>query len=158
MTYKVVAIDAFYLSGLKREFTTETMGDIKLLWDELDENGTLSNLQQYNNVEALKGFIGACIKTEPSEHLNYLISVATNEPHEDFDTAYVPASEWVVFEAVGPIPSAIQETFEYIYGTWFKDAPYAPLQTADLEFYPLGMEFETDNPKVEIWIPVERKS
>lgn len=157
MTYKVVALDAFYLCGLKREFTTETMGEIKPLWDALEEDGTLSNLQQHNDIDALKGYIGACIKTEPSEHLNYLFSVATSSPLENFETAYIPAAEWVVFDAVGPIPTAIQETFEYIYCTWFKDAPFIPLQTADLEFYPLGMEFETDNPKVEIWIPVERK-
>lgn len=157
MTYKVVSLGAFYLSGLKREFTTETMGEIKPLWDELEQNGTLADLQKLNDVDTLKGHIGACIKTEPSEHLNYLISVATKEPHENYETAYIPASEWVVFDAIGPIPTAIQKTFEYIYGTWFKDAPFRPLQIADLEFYPLEMNFETENPKVEIWIPVERK-
>lgn len=156
MTYKVVSLDAFYLIGIKREFTTETMGEITPLWDALEEDGTLRDLQQYNDVEQLKGYVGACIKTAPSEHLNYLVSIATSAPLEHYETAFIPASEWVVFEANGPIPTAIQDTFEYIYGTWFKDAPFRPLQTADLEFYPLGMSFETDNPKVEIWIPVER--
>lgn len=157
MTYKVVSLDAFYLCGLKNTFTTETMGEIKPLWDELEDNGTLRALQQHNDIESLQGHVGACIKTEPSEQLNYLISVATSSPLETYESIHIPASLWVVFEAIGPIPTAIQNTFEYIYGTWFKDAPFVPLQSADMEFYPLGMEFETDNPKVEIWIPVERK-
>ncbi|MCE4956441.1 GyrI-like domain-containing protein [Macrococcoides caseolyticum] len=157
MTYKVVSLDAFYLSGIRKEFSTETMGEIKPLWDALEDDGTLIDLHRFNDVEILNGYIGACLKSEPSPNLNYLISVASHSPIEHYESISIPASLWVVFEAVGPIPTAIQETFEYIYGTWFKDAPFIPLQTADLEFYPLGMEFETDNPKVEIWIPVERK-
>jgi len=72
MTYKVVSLGAFYLSGLKREFTTETMGEIKPLWDDLEQNGTLADLQTLNDVDTLKGHIGACIKNMKqliSQHL-----------------------------------------------------------------------------------------
>jgi AraC family transcriptional regulator len=67
----------------------------------------------------------------------------------------VPANTYAVFECTLP---TIGETFGYIYGTWLPTAGYQ--QAAGPYFERYGETFDPTDPtsKLEIYIPVEKKS
>jgi AraC family transcriptional regulator len=65
----------------------------------------------------------------------------------------VPANTYAVFETTLP---KISETFDYIFGAWLPTSGYQ--QTAGPYFERYGEDFSPDNPKLSIYIPVEKKS
>ncbi len=73
----------------------------------------------------------------------------------------VPPATYVVFPCVGPMPTAIQETWKRAYNEWFPASGYEFAGTADFEVYP---PFPRDDPRgdpsspqcyTEVWIPVK---
>lgn len=159
MNFNVIKLDTFILNGIYREFSKEEIPDIFPFWESLDMNGMIEKLEKINDFKAIDGFLGACLKQVPSENLRYLVSVASTTAHPDFTSVEIPASDWVVFDVPHTeeknVTAEILKAFDYIYQVWFKENPYKPLPTADLEYYQLGEQDGPGSLLMKVYIPVE---
>lgn len=78
---------------------------------------------------------------------------STADAPEGMSAWLVPANTYAVFATTLP---KIGETFGHIFNQWLPNSGYR--QTADPYFERYGEEFSPDNPKVDIYIPVEKKT
>jgi AraC family transcriptional regulator len=65
----------------------------------------------------------------------------------------ISANSYAVLETVLP---KIGETLDYLYGTWLPSSDYQPVDAPSFECY--GEAFSSENPVVEIYVPVKKKS
>jgi len=68
----------------------------------------------------------------------------------------VPATTWAVFEAVGPMPDAIQNVWSGIWSEFFPSSPYKHGDGPDVEVYPSGDPTQADY-RTQVWVPVVLK-
>lgn len=66
----------------------------------------------------------------------------------------IPARTWIIFECIGSMPDAIQDTWHKICAEFFPTSQYKPTYEMDIEVYPKGDMTSKDYVSY-IWIPVE---
>lgn len=88
--------------------------------------------------------------------IGYEVS-GTADGTEDMYTVEIPEMTYAHFIAKGKIPDAIQYTNQYIYGTWFAEAPYVPAQMYELERYEAHRMVNPQSCECDILIPVKSK-
>ncbi|WP_342558806.1 AraC family transcriptional regulator [Metasolibacillus sp. FSL K6-0083] len=158
MKYKIIEKEAFQVVGIKRTYNCsngENLQGIPVFWNEVNENGTDTELFRLNNGE-IKGVLGVCLpQKDAGNMIDYWIATAANgKTPKHLATLEIPAAKWVVFEVVGPMPEAMQNAWKKIYSEWFPSNPYEPAGTAELEVYSDEDPFKEDLVS-EIWIPVK---
>ncbi len=160
MKYNIVEKEKFQVVGVKRTYncqTGENLQGIPQFWNELNGQGMDEQLFTLNNGQ-IKGVLGVCVPDENYKD-NSLIDywIATNhvgEVPENMLAMEVPASKWVVFEVLGPMPDAMQNAWKKIFSEWFPSNPYEPAGTAELEVY-TDEDPTSENLYSEIWIPIK---
>ncbi|MBS4174735.1 AraC family transcriptional regulator [Bacillus sp. FJAT-49736] len=156
--YSIVEKEAFEVIGIRREYSVlnnENLIEIPKLWEEVNRNGISSRLSSLNN-DSLKGVLGVCVDNSDTESrkINYWIGTAyKGERPGDLLSMEIPASKWAVFEVHGPMPEAMQKTWEKIFTEWFPSSGYKHAGTPELEVYPDDDAYQDDYYS-EIWIPV----
>jgi len=160
MKYRIVEKGPFRIVGIMRRVTLVYRGEnpeIAAMWRELGREG-LQRLQQLSNVEPV-GIVQASLNfsegREDGGSLDQWIGAATDRPcPPGFQELHVPALTWAVFEAVGPFPDALQDTWARIYAEWFPSSGY---QQADGPELLWNESLDTTRPdfRSEIWIPVK---
>lgn len=159
MHYQIIERDSFQLIGLKENFHCSEEFDqsiaINHFWGQLGEDGTLEILLRLKNGE-ISGLIGATVNfDEEKNQIEYWVGVESKGAVPDgFSVYHIPASKWIVFEAVGPVREAVPETWEKIYSEWFPTHDFKPSGGPALEV------FQSPGPtsstiKTEIWVPVK---
>ncbi|MCL2124889.1 MAG: GyrI-like domain-containing protein [Oscillospiraceae bacterium] len=68
----------------------------------------------------------------------------------------IPASMWAIFEAKGPCPAAIQDTFARVYSEWFPTVDYLRIQIPEIEWFSQGDPTSEDY-ICEAWVPIVKK-
>lgn len=104
------------------------------------------------------GVMGICMDFDENEQeLTYVIAVEKTQAEvpADFIEKEIPESTWAVFEAIGPLPGAIQHVWQRIYPEWFTTSGYEHACVPDLEIYYPGNPNDSDY-KSEVWIPVTK--
>jgi len=157
MNCKLIEKGAFKVIGKTKRITTKDGENLKLIplfWDECVADGFY---QTHCSLAAASSVFGICMDFEPNyEAFTYMIAVEDNETNsEDFCTAVVPAARWAVFDAIGPMPSAIQRVWEWIFSEWFPATVYQQEEGPQLEVYPVGNVTDSDY-KCEVWIPIKK--
>ena len=68
----------------------------------------------------------------------------------------VPALEWAIFKAIGPMPGSLQSVNTKIFKEWLPNSDYQISAPINIEWY--SNEHETIHPNYEsaIWIPVKK--
>lgn len=66
----------------------------------------------------------------------------------------IPARTWIIFECIGSMPDAAQDTWHKICAEFFPTSEYKPTYEMDIEVYPKGDMTSKDYISY-IWIPVE---
>ncbi len=163
MNYRIEEKEAFHIVGIKKRVPIIFQGEnpeITAMWKALDME-KINKLKELSNVEP-KGIIQASAnfsegRMEEKGDLDHYIGVATtNEYPENFSKLEVPAFTWAVFEAVGPFPHTLQETWGRIYSEWFPSSTYQ--QTEGPEILSIkSKDLTSPTVKSEIWIPVLKK-
>lgn len=157
--YSIVEKEAFQVVGIKREYSVlnnENLIKIPKLWEEVNSDGTTRVLNQLNN-GLVKGVLGVCVDKSDTEarKIDYWIAAAhEGEQPDNFLNLEIPASKWAVFEVHGPMPDAMQKTWEKIFSEWFPSSGYKHAGTPELEVYPEDDAYQDDYYS-EIWIPVK---
>ena len=95
-------------------------------------------------------------RMEEKGELDHYIGVATTETSHHFSQLDVPACTWAVFEAVGPFPQTLQETWGRIYAEWFPSSGYEQVAGPEIVRH-TSTDFSSPTFTSEIWIPLQKK-
>lgn len=157
MNYRIEKKDAFKIVGAKEHYSggiDESFAKVPDFWNKIKETDLMLKLCGLMNTE-LKGILGVCTE-ETCKDFDYYISVATEmDTPAGMDEFIVPASEWAVFECIGPMPSTVQNMQKRIMSEWLPTSGYEYANAPDIELYFDGDQSAEDY-KCEVWIPVKR--
>jgi len=160
MKYNVLERDSFAIAGIKREYSLkngENLKGIPKMWEQLNADGTSSRVGKLLNGQ-IKGLLGVCVDKRgggQQDVMDYWIAAEhEGKVPEGFSSLTIPASKWVVFEVHGPMPDAMQKTWQQIFTEWFPTSGYQHAGTPEMEVYPED-EPANLNYYSEIWIPVK---
>ena len=139
MKYRIEKREPIRLVGLKY-FISPASGDprktIPNLWYDLTIGKYIELRQLSDGVP--DAVVGLFADKHDGGFDYWIAAVTTKECPENFDTIVIPSSTWAVFEIVGPIPDAVQETFRLIYDEWFPSCEYARIQIPEIEWFSDG--------------------
>ncbi|MFK7691748.1 GyrI-like domain-containing protein [Paenibacillus sp. HJGM_3] len=165
MKYRIVQKEAFRIIGLMKRVPLIYQGvnpEIAAMVNELGE-ARLVRLKEMSNVEP-RGLINASTNFsegrlehgELDQYIGAAVDRNTSSPDPMYTTLEVAASEWAVFEAVGPFPETLQNTWGRIYSEWFPSSGYELAAGPEMLW---NESKDTSSPtyRSEIWIPVARR-
>ncbi|MEW9122488.1 MAG: AraC family transcriptional regulator [Thermotaleaceae bacterium] len=163
MNYRIEEKEGFRIVGIKKRVPIIFEGvnpEIASMWERL--NGELiDKLKELSNVEPL-GLLSASTnfsegRMEERGELDHYIGVATTRTCTDnLAQLEVPPSTWAVFEAIGPFPDALQDTWGRIYSEWFPSSNYEIAEGPEI-LWNEDKDLTSPNFKSEIWIPILKK-
>ncbi|MHB8129646.1 MAG: AraC family transcriptional regulator [Mobilitalea sp.] len=158
MNYKIIEKPVMRFVG-KKEIVSTTEGQnfirVPQIWQEVMGDGTFEQILKLSNGNP-SGALGVCANFR-EEKLDYYIAASTDDKvPEGMDELQIPASLWVVFKCVGPMPKAIQEVWKRIFTEWFPSSGYEHAGGAELEWYSDG-DSSLEDYVSEIWIPIVKK-
>ncbi|WP_094606733.1 hypothetical protein SPSIL_011560 [Sporomusa silvacetica DSM 10669] len=162
MNYRIVEKSAFSVLGKALKVSTVNEAQLERIpqfWDELRQNGSIDKLSSRAAAggQIGKNLLGICTEGANDEFV-YVIAVENTARVKEtgFETFVIPALTWGVFEAVGPMPNAIQELFKRIYTEFFPAGGYERGNGPDIEVYYEG-DIHSPDYRFEVWIPVIKK-
>ena len=159
MTYKLVRKPAFFVTGkslLTSREENNYAGTITAFWTRCNQDGTSEELtrlmQSHQMGDAL---LGICYGMQPDGTFEYLVGAeVAAEPQEPGLTTFeIPASEWMICEAIGPLPTAIHNVWQQIFSEVLPASGYHHAGSPDMEVYYDGDTKAADY-RCEVWIPV----
>lgn len=162
MNYRLEHKEAFHIIGLMKRVPIVFHGENQAI-TEMARSLTMEDIEQLkklSNVEP-KGIIQASAnfsegRMEEKGELDHYIGVATTETvSTHFTQLDVPACTWAVFEAVGPFPQTLQETWGRIYAEWFPSSGYEQIAGPEIVSH-ASTDFSSPTFTSEIWIPIQK--
>ncbi len=162
MNYKLIEKKSFtVLEKVEKQDIDNSVNKntIPAFWDRSHKDGTVATLL---NATYDKSFIfGICYGNAPSDKKNFDYSIAAlceknTEIPNGFRINEIPAGSWLVFECIGPMPEAMQETWHKIISEIFPSTDYEPTYEMDIEAYP-AMAMNAKDYRSEVWIPIKKK-
>jgi AraC family transcriptional regulator len=140
MEHKIEFWPAFVITGVKRAFPVkESFSQIPKVWQEVSKNGTMERLYKLWAEANLRpaGVLGINSRSlEDETMMDYFIAVTTfvdvpgaevMEFPEDLESFKFPGVDWAIFEAKGPLPSAMSQAYgqfkDWIAGSEYMAAP-----------------------------------
>jgi AraC family transcriptional regulator len=153
MDYKIISRESFRVLAMTRTFEAEnSYRDLPEFWTEYFTKG-------YDKIAG--GSMGVC-RQESADSKYFQYSIGREYTQDDssipdgFGIIDIPASTWVVFKCVGPMPEAIQAVWKRIYSEWLPQAEYDRIEEYDFELYTEG-DNQCQDYVSEIWIPIKKK-
>ena len=159
MNYKIVDKGSFELMGKETKITMVDGENFQLVpkfWADCMEDGSYAWIQSR---AGKLGTFGVCKDFgKYNGEFNYMIAVEkTSETlPKGYISTTIPAATWAVFEAVGPLPKAIQDVTRRIFSEWMPSTGYQHACAPELEVYSEGDNTSEDY-RCEVWIPVDKK-
>lgn len=163
MNYRIIEKEAFKVLEkveVHQIITDENKYEISDFWDRAKSDGTVQTLVD-SLAEGEKNLIGICYNSSVLDikHFEYSIAAICKDDctvPEGYRMNEIPARTWAVFECVGAMPTAIQETWRKILTEFLPTSDYVPTYEMDIEDYPDG-DITSDDYKCYIWVTVEKK-
>ncbi|WP_040951835.1 AraC family transcriptional regulator [Gorillibacterium massiliense] len=151
MNYQVVEKGPFKVAG--KIVTSSLENNITpQFWDTCKHDGTVEKLIE---IGVEPHTLGVCFGFNEQGVNDYMVGIETLLDHVDgMEMRSFPRSKWLVFEAIGPIPHALSDTWKRIYGEFLPQSVYRQSDLPTLEVY-FGDETYADDYKVEVWIPIQ---
>ncbi len=169
MKYRIEELPAFKATGLIIRSTSKggaNTREIPAFWKKCHDEGLTAALA----VKGGKlGMLGLCLPYEKDgETFEYMVGIESPGDKAGLPAgcreATVPAATYGVFPSHGPMPDAIQKTWQRAFSEWFPASGYEHAGTPDFEVYP---PFPDGDPRgdamspqcyTEVWIPLKKKS
>ncbi len=84
--------------------------------------------------------LGICTEISVPNEFDYWIGIENKGDMvpPEFDKMPIPSATWAIFEAIGPMPKAIQDMWKRIHTEFFPESGYDRADLPDLELYPPG--------------------
>jgi AraC family transcriptional regulator len=155
MNYRLLEKPAFRMVGMKENISLlneQNFAQIPKFWDRAKQAGKWEALCRLSG-EKPPHLYGVCACFGEND-FDYYIAVMSDRPAETgMEELSVPACTWAVFEAVGPIPEAIQAVTRRIFTEWFPASGYEHAEAPEIEWYAEGDTGDREY-KSEVWIPI----
>lgn len=162
MNYQIEKRPAFNVTGYSTLLETKKVFDIvpglwKKAWDDGRMNRLFEMLGQ-NPGQRPAGIIGVAAGGEwgESQEMTYTIGVTTAVGAQQDDSApqgmvtmHLPEAVWVIINADGELPAAVQRIHKQFYSEWLPGAGY------ELDDLP-ALECYMGDDKQEVWIAVRK--
>lgn len=162
MNYKIVKKESFkILEKVSHQSIDDAQNKntIPDFWTQSHQDGTVNKLLESATDKTY--VFGVCYGNIPSDQktFDYSIAVMCNDDTDvpkGFRVNEIPARTWAVFECIGPMPKAMQDTWHKICSEFFPTSNYEPTYEMDIEAYPAG-DMSSPDYRSEIWVPVKEK-
>lgn len=160
MNYRIEKKDSFKIIAKQQRFEkiADIVGrsDIPAFWEKCHKDGTVRYLSENCKKDGVLGenIVGMCMEDSTVvKDFPYLIGAeyAGGDVPDGYTLKDIPAATWIVFDATGEVPDAIQQLWHRIFADFFPSSDYKPSGNFDIEVY------STNNYHCEIWIAVEKK-
>lgn len=161
MNYRIVAKDAFTLAGLRTRIPLIYEGVNPAAADFVakigdDEWAGIAELSDQEPAGVLSVHDAIDPSREEGSELDYYVAAATSAPVPDgFDRLDVHALTWLVVDAEGEFPAALQQLWPKAYGEWFPANPYQSVPGPEMVVTEFTDDEQTHG-RYELWIPVEK--
>lgn len=167
MDYSLEKKGPFKVIGFVKEFNmTTSYHEIPKFWDEafiqvvkpIHQRGPKNETEKAicdNHI----GEFGICIDDDEKDNkFRYMIAGKyEGGPVPKGMIVYeVPSLEWAVFNAVGPMPGALQSVNTKIFKEWLPNSDYSISAPINIEWYSDLLEITHPNYESAIWIPVKK--
>lgn len=157
MEYRIVEKGAYRAIGTFIQTSTcegQNLTDISAFWRRANADGTARRLAE---AAPGKDLLGICTNMDDgSETLDYWIAAESEAEAEGWAALEIPAATWAVFPTVGPMPGAIQKTWQRIFQEWFPSTGYEHAGGVEIEVYPEG-DTTAEDYRCEVWVPIVKK-
>lgn len=162
MNYRIEQKEAFNIVGIKKRVPIIFEGEnpeITAIWrslsmDSIDRLKKISSVEPLGMIQASTNFTEG--RMEEKGELDQYIGVATTQKcPEGLSNLEVPPLTWAVFEATGPFPSTLQDTWGRIYAEWFPSSTYQIAEGPEMLSIKTK-DLTSQSVKTEIWIPVKQ--
>ncbi len=161
MDYQIEQRPAFTVSGFKRRICTkDAFSLVPQIWNTAWSEGITDPMEELSKQEGYRpaGLLGICdgYSWGDSEEMDYYMGVTTYvdvpqckrlEPLEGMSTIEFPKATWVIVEANGKLPNAVQQMYKKFYTEWLPNSGYG------LEDIPIIECFIEDN-RQEFWVAI----
>ena len=163
MKYQIENWPSFKVAGFARKIRTEDAFQIvPQIWETAWKDGSIqvlfSLLQKTDYRPA--GLLGIAASGEwgNSEEMEYIIAVTNDVDHpecshvpalENMKEYTYPAADWVIINADGELPNAVQEVYKQFYSEWLPSSGY------DLADLPV-IESYMQNNRQEVWVAIKK--
>lgn len=166
--YRIEKKDKIELTGVMLRTTNtenQNLKRIPLFWSEKSQDGSVELLAKQVGP---MGLFGICYDYKAEDN-SFSYAIAVEKPVQieaslpsDCVSITAPPATYAVFECLGPMPDAIQQTWKEIYAEWFPSSEYEHSGDPDFEIYPEQEDPELDGSspeyRTEIWIPIKKKT
>jgi len=160
MNYRIEKKSEIRIVGIKLATTVDegkNLCDIPEFWAQCHQSGQTPKIAALINKEPF-GLLGVCVMPSTGgPEFDYYIAAPTDQPAPEGMAEYViPASQYAIFECIGPMPNAIQDLTQRIFTEWLPTSGYEYGGAVDIEVYSDGDTSSKDY-KSEIWVPIVKK-
>lgn len=154
MKMRIVETPALNIAGYQKTFCYEdgsNLREIPQFWNEI--NADQRDLELFRrNDQKIKGVVGLCQQGDDGM-MTYLIGTSC-DPQPDLVNVEMAKSRWLVFDAVGPLPQAVQDTWAKIVREFLPTCEYEIDESVDLEVYSDDDPCD-DSLVTEIWLKIK---
>ncbi|WP_053957321.1 GyrI-like domain-containing protein [Inediibacterium massiliense] len=164
MNYKIEQWPAFTVSGYKQTIcTNDAFHIVPQIWDTAWKDGTIDSMMEICMKADYRpsGFLGISVGGQwgDSEKMDYYIAVTTYvdaleckriDSYADMISFEFPQATWVILEANGQLPDAVQRVYTKFYTEWLPNSGYELSDLPVIESY-------MQNNRQAVWIAIVKK-
>ncbi|MDL2323867.1 GyrI-like domain-containing protein [Ruminococcaceae bacterium OttesenSCG-928-A16] len=165
MEYKIEKWPAFKVAGFKHRMQTkQAFNVVPGIWEAAWKDGKINQLMQLLQSTNYRpaGFLGIAITGQQGQanSMDYLLGATTYVDVENgkhlpapggMDEIEIKAATWVVVQANGKLPGAVQNVYPQFYSEWLPASGY------QLEDLPVIECYMQEN-RQEVWFAVTEKA
>jgi AraC family transcriptional regulator len=160
MRYQIEQWPAFKVAGISNRIKTDKAFElVPQIWDKAWKDGTMQKFMKFFPDYRPAGFLGIAAGGGwgSSEEMDYILAVTNyvdtpdctyiSAPAGMTEFSY-PAATWVIINADGKIPDAVQDVYQKFYSEWLPNSGY---KLSDLPVFECYMQANHQ----EVWIAIE---
>lgn len=149
--------EAFQLIGksiIISSTITSSQEQVTAFWNQCFTDGTFAQLACMDEGFP-KGIFGLWEQSQNQTRYS-IATISQQKVTEDFQTFEIPTNTWATFDCKGPVPSAIQQGWQYLNEEWILKYPFQHAKCPEMEWYSSGNSYSEDYFS-QIWIPILEK-
>ncbi|MBN1886989.1 MAG: AraC family transcriptional regulator [Thermoflexales bacterium] len=164
ITYHIIERPAFDVVGKKTWISGQDNDLFGRFWIQCQKEGVFELFGRLSGNQAglqtRSSALGvSCVEADPANRAFYYM-IAIEQPDQcsdELEAHHVPASQWAVFECVGPVPEAIVKSEIYAFTQWLPSSGYEHAKAPEMEVYFPGNDGASPDSYCEFWLPITKK-
>jgi AraC family transcriptional regulator len=161
MEYRIEKGPEYHMTGLSLKCNEKNGENFKIIpefWKAIMTDGRCEALGR--KAKAPLGIVGICHSHDMATG-NFVYTIGIRSPLDrsglpkGCDDLVIPASTWAKFTSRGPLDQNFQGVIKRIFSEWFPASGKEHAGTAEIEFYPEGLDTSSQDYWCEYWVPIK---